>query len=130
MRIAVAQLVVLLFVVVTWGQSNPTSPSPVFVELFTSEGCSSCPPADALLTQLEKQRQIDGRPIIVLGEHVDYWNNLGWTDRFSSARFSERQSEYARKFGLDSVYTPQMVVNGRTEFVGNDPAALQKALST
>ena len=130
MRIAVAQLFVLLFAVVAWGQTTPTSPSPVFVELFTSEGCSSCPPADALLTQLEKQGQIDGRPIIVLGEHVDYWNNLGWRDRFSSARFSERQSEYARKFGLDSVYTPQMVVNGRTEFVGNDPAALQKALST
>lgn len=101
---------------------------PLVVELFTSEGCSSCPPADALLASLEKQGSFDGRPIIVLGEHVDYWNGLGWHDRFSSAAFTERQQEYARHLGAE-VYTPQMIVNGRTEFVGNDPAALRKAFT-
>ncbi len=109
---------------------SSAAPSPLVVELFTSEGCSSCPPADALLAQLEKQGTFNGRPIIVLGEHVDYWNGLGWHDRFSSAAYTERQNEYARRFGLASVYTPQMIVNGLTEFVGNDPAALQRAFAS
>jgi hypothetical protein len=90
---------------------------PVIVELFTSQGCSSCPPADALLSELDQQSNV-----IVLSEHVDYWNNLGWRDPFSSAKFSERQQRYARRFQLRGVYTPQMVVNGRKEFVGSDRA--------
>jgi len=93
--------------------------TPVVVELFTSEGCSSCPPADQLLFKLEQQ-PVAGADIIVLGEHVDYWDQLGWRDRFSSAAFTNRQENYARAFGIAGPYTPQMVINGRVEFVGND----------
>jgi len=102
--------------------------SPVVVELFTSEGCSSCPPADALLTELDHQ-PIPGAEVIALGLHVDYWNQLGWVDRFSSNEFTHRQNEYGRRFGLDSVYTPQMVVDGRYEFVGNDSNRARKVIA-
>ena len=93
--------------------------SPILVELFTSEGCSSCPPADRLLRALEAEKT-KGADIIVMSEHVDYWDYLGWRDPFSSAQFSKRQQEYSRVLGDNGVYTPQMVVNGRTGFVGND----------
>lgn len=128
MKAAVALLIFALtpFAV---AQTSRNSVRPLVVELFTSEGCSSCPPADALLGSLEKQGTFNGRPIIVLGEHVDYWNGLGWHDRFSSAAFTERQQQYARRLGVAEVYTPQMIVNGRIEFVGNDPAALQEAFA-
>ena len=126
---AAAVLLILAMSTLASAQTPQNSPRPLVVELFTSEGCSSCPPADALLAQLEKQGTFNGRPIIVLGEHVDYWDGLGWHDRFSSAAFTERQNEYARRLGVASVYTPQMIVNGRIEFVGNDPAALRKAFT-
>jgi hypothetical protein len=89
------------------------APAPVLVELFTSEGCSDCPPADLLLARL------DGHAI-VLSEHVDYWNQLGWKDPFSSALFSRRQEMYSSELGAKGPYTPQMVVDGETEFVGSD----------
>ncbi|MEM1028011.1 MAG: DUF1223 domain-containing protein [Planctomycetota bacterium] len=89
------------------------------VELFTSEGCSSCPPADRVLQRLHRDHGAEGERVFVLSFHVDYWNRLGWEDPFSRSEFSQRQRAYAQAFNQRSVYTPQMVVNGRSEFVGS-----------
>src|SRR5882724_595832 len=93
---------------------------PVIVELFTSEGCSSCPPADQLLSRMDKAQPVAGVQVIALEEHVDYWDALGWKDPFSSSQYRLRQSEYGHKFFTENIYTPQMIVNGNAEFVGND----------
>lgn len=98
------------------------------IELYTSEGCSSCPPADELVSKIEKES--NGKPVYILAYHVDYWNRLGWKDQFSSADFSRRQNEYANYLKLSSVYTPQIVVNGRTEFVGSEEGTLRNAIRT
>jgi hypothetical protein len=106
-----------------------SSGAPVLVELFTSEGCSSCPPAERLLAHLAADQPVPGALVVPLALHVDYWNHLGWTDPFSSARFTKRQTAYAARFGnADNVYTPQMVVNGRIEFVGSDEQAARRAI--
>jgi hypothetical protein len=120
-RLSIFALVLasLLLAALLFARRAPTptplrASGPIVVELFTSEGCSSCPPADALL-------------------HVDYWNHIGWRDPYSDAAFSERQSAYGKRLGLESVYTPQMVVDGTREFLGSSStdaeAALDKAAS-
>jgi hypothetical protein len=96
------------------------------VELFTSEGCSSCPPADQAVARI--QRETRGQPVYILAFHVDYWNRLGWKDVFSDAAYSERQNRYAQWLHLKSVYTPQVVVNGRLEFVGSEEDRLRSAI--
>ncbi|MXV15807.1 DUF1223 domain-containing protein [Hufsiella ginkgonis] len=112
----------------TGGEASAGEPLPgfAFIELFTSEGCSSCPPADELVSRIGKEYA--GKPVYILAYHVDYWDRLGWKDPFSSAQWSERQRQYSRWFHQNGVYTPQMVVNGKTEFVGSDESKLRKAI--
>lgn len=95
-------------------------PVPVVVELFTSEGCSSCPPADRLLARLDQMQPVAGAEVIAVEEHVDYWNQLGWEDPFSSPQYRARQNDYGIAFRVKDIYTPQMVVNGQAAFVGSD----------
>lgn len=106
----------------------------VLVELFTSEGCSSCPPADANLKRLAQLAKENGHPIYTLSFHVDYWNDLGWNDPFSSQAATSRQKMYTKAFRLTRIYTPQFVVNGQWEFVGSNRsqtrAAILQALQT
>jgi hypothetical protein len=101
----------------------------IVVELFTSEGCSSCPPADELLARLQGIHTTNGAAIVPLGFHVDYWDSQGWQDRFSSHNYTKRQEIYAARFKIESPYTPQMVVDGNSEFTGNDVARAQHAIA-
>jgi hypothetical protein len=109
-------------------QPAAVRPKVVLVELFTSEGCSSCPPADALLRKVNGMQTSAGQLIVGISEHVTYWNSLGWADPFSAPAYTERQNDYGSSLNLDGVYTPQMVVNGRRQFVGSDEVSLRKAL--
>lgn len=108
--------------------ATPPGAHPVIVELFTSEGCSSCPPADALLARLQRDQPVPGANIIALEEHVDYWDHLGWKDRFSSSELTDRQKEYQTYFKLDDVYTPQFVINGDKQLDGSDGAVIRGAI--
>jgi hypothetical protein len=111
---------------VAFSETNGASDgAPVVLELFTSEGCSSCPPADALISELGSST----KSVIPLAYHVDYWNHLGWADPFSSHQWSERQSDYARAMNLDGEYTPQMVIGGGWQCGGSDAGSIERAVA-
>lgn len=122
----------LLLLLVLKLTASPKSPSDIdkpgfaVLELYTSEGCSSCPPAEALLEEI--QNESTGKPVYVLAFHVDYWDRLGWKDQFSSHAFSQRQMDYSQKFA-GNLYTPQLVVNGSEEGNGSDQSFVRNALS-
>jgi len=107
---------------------SATGPAKGFavVELFTSEGCSSCPPADQLVARIQQEDK--DQPVYILAFHVDYWDRQGWKDLFSDARYTQRQNRYASWLNLQSIYTPQIVVNGRKEFVGSQENTLRSAI--
>ena len=100
------------------------------VEMFTSQGCNSCPPAEEVLTEIERDARTRGRQVFALGFHVDYWDDLGWPDQFADAAYTARQEAYARAFGSGRLYTPQMVVNGTVEFVGSDRRRAEDAIAS
>jgi hypothetical protein len=116
-----------------WSEASVPAPvdhAVVLVELFTSEGCSSCPPADEVLGRLVRQQPMPGIQVFGLGEHVDYWDRLGWRDPFSSPTFTNRQSAYqAQGFHNGSIYTPQLVVDGQFEEIGSDATAVRRAIA-
>jgi hypothetical protein len=120
----------VLLAMAAQGRPAPAPRVPVLVELFTSEGCSSCPAADALLESLQREQPVESALIIPVGLHVDYFDHAGWKDAFSSAAFTERQRTYSEKFGPDSVFTPQIVVNGHEAVVGNESDLVRRAITS
>jgi hypothetical protein len=125
--VLVAVAVIAALSLTMHGAPPKLGPAPVVVELFTSQGCSSCPPADALIHDITADASLRGH-VIPLAFHVDYWDRLGWRDPFSSAEWSRRQAFYAHAMHLNSAYTPQAIVGGIREFVGSNHSALDAAL--
>ena len=119
--------IVPLVLLLCCAAAEPQGTQPVLVELFTSQGCSSCPPADELLSRIARDPALRGR-VIPLAYHVDYWDHLGWRDPFSSREWSLRQGEYVRAMRLASSYTPQVVVNGARQMVGSSSSQVYRAI--
>ena len=144
LRLLLPSLILLTLFACMWGGSTQPEQAPiagseakktpaqqiVLAELFTSQGCSSCPPADAVLQRLAADHQNGELPVIALSYHVDYWNRLGWRDPYSDAAFSERQRQYAQHINDQGVYTPQLVINGQSGHIGSREQAVRNALAT
>lgn len=113
---------------VAWASVNYAK-TPVLVELYTSEGCPTCPPADKNLVYLEKDQPVENAEIIALALHVDYWNTSDWSDPFSSPIFSRRQEIYSRQFKIDGTFTPQMIINGESQFIGTRLEEIKKSIA-
>lgn len=126
-RHSLALAALMLFACTREAHSASSRPSTVILELFTSQGCSSCPPADKLLSTLGRESFPKGR-VIPLAYHVDYWNHLGWRDPFSSNQWSARQGEYARAIKGSQLYTPQVIIDGRTQIVGSSERYVRREI--
>lgn len=111
-----------------WQAQPALAQQPVVVELFTSEGCSSCPPADTMLIKLSRQRNTSIAKLILLEEHVEYWNGPNFTDRFSAPTYTQRQSDYVKNLHLATAYTPQIVIDGHLQASGNDPRVVEQMI--
>jgi len=111
-----------------FGEAQTGTRVPVLAELFTSEGCNSCPPADRLLEEFLQEQPIEGVYVVPLSEHVTYWDHQGWKDPFGAQQFTARQQQYGLRFNLDSIYTPQLVIDGTSEYVGSDRRSIERAL--
>ncbi len=134
MRLFAAVAAILFALAAVCGRAADSTRSPVLVELFTSEGCSSCPPADELLQRIDATQPVPGAQIIVLSEHVDYWDHDGWKDPYSSRFLTDRQNGYTHALGLNTPYTPQIIIDGAVELKAKNTEeviqALDKAAAT
>jgi hypothetical protein len=129
-RLAIALSLMLLAPAWQAGAQPGPGRVPVLAELFTSQGCNSCPPADRILEMLAEEPPIDGVDVIIMSEHVTYWDHQGWRDPFGSSTFTTRQQMYGTRFGLESIFTPQLVIDGTHQIVGTDIAGLKAALAS
>lgn len=121
-------LVLFVFLISTHPKKSEEFKPVVVLELFTSQGCSSCPSADNLLKNVKTNHE--SSDVIALSYHVDYWNYIGWEDPFSKASYSDKQRVYSRKFNSSSIYTPQVVINGKAHFVGSNKGIMSNSLGT
>ena len=122
-------LLFLLAVCGPFGWADTGARTPILMELFTSEGCSSCPPVDVWVRKLDAAQPIPGAELIVLSEHVDYWNHDGWKDPYSSAKLTERQQEYMRRLGLSEIYTPQIILDGNVVLDPSQAAQVRQSFT-